>query len=328
MPLNIIATDNNPTSNTPLTRTGQKATQKATKRITAKAILDRLYLIDPDQFDPRIECMGRERFEKTIHLINEFLNGNEKCAADLGTGSGIFATHLSELGITVHAVDIATSPLKKIAAQNDQKITTFQDYIPHTTLESDFYDLVLGLDVIAYLSKDEYRLFFAELSRLVNVNGFVAISTPIDIDSEDALQGFFELAEMEFNSKRWLISHHAYFIRLCRFFEAPAIFAKASKDQICYEKELHKRYSINRLLFKFNSSKIPAFFWTLVKCISNPILNFIKQNRFILLNLEKICRFFSSDTGISHAIFIGTRKKVFDPETNLEKSQRFKKALS
>jgi len=307
MPLNIIATDDNQSL-------PKKSITKATKRTTAKAKLDRLYLTEPDQFNPLIDAIGRERVKRTTDLIKQFLTGNERCAADLGTGTGIFAKSLSELGIKVDAVDIATVPLKALVEKNLDNITVFQDYIPHTTLDSDFYDLVLGLDVIAYLNRDEFRLFFAETSRLVNLEGLVIISTPLGIDSEDALQNFLELVVLEFDIKKCVLSHHGLFIRLLRFFEAPATFVKASSDKTFFNQELYKRFSINQALFKFNTSKLPSFFWSFIKLFSNPILQFLKQNRFLLIQAEKICRFFSYETSASHAIIVGKRRKLFEPE--------------
>lgn len=303
--LSIIATDSNtPTPKKPIAT-------KATKRATAKAKLDRLWLNNPGQFDPIVDAIGRERVKRSYNLIAQHLKKNDTIA-DLGTGTGYFALKLAEQQCQVHAVELATTPVKNLENHNNQHIKVFQDYIPQTTLDSDAYDIVLGLDLIAYLEKPEYRLFFAELARLVKLDGIVIVSTPIDIYSEDALQNFVELVETEFNIEDHSLSYNNYFIRLCHFFEAPAIFVKASSDQVFYEKELAKRFSINQQLFKANCSKIGSFFWSFVKLFTNPLLKFIKQSSFIMLKLETICRFISNETGISHVIFVGKKRKLFE----------------
>ncbi len=305
--LNIVATeDTGPLKSKRTTPT------KATKRVVAKATFDRLWLIDPNQFNPLSTCLGRDRVKKTKELILSDLNDHIKIAADLGTGSGIFSLFLNDNGRTVHAVDIATIPLENLKDKNRDNLLLFQDYVPHTTLESDSYDLVLGLDLIAYLKKEEYRLFFAELCRLVKLEGLVIASTPIDIYSEDALSRFAELAETEFAIDAWVFSYHGFFLRLLSFFKAPAIFVKASKDKQMYEEELKKRFSITKFIFKINSSKPISYFWQFVSLLTNPIVNFLKQNQFIMLQLEKICRFISAESGISHAIFVGKRRKLFE----------------
>jgi len=301
-PLTIVATDG-------VKPEPKKITTKATKRITAKSKFDRLYLTHPEQFDPKLNCFGRLRIKRTKTLLNDVLQ-NAKLACDLGTGCGVFAIYLAEHGLSVDALDIATIPLQNLTGK--ENITSYQDYIPHTTLESDDYDIVLGLDLIAYLNRDEYRLFMAELARLVKLEGFVLVSTPVDIDSTDALQNFADLVESEFNIEKCHFSYHSYMIRLCRFFEAPNGFVQASKDLSFYESELKKRFSINQTLYKFNSSKPIVYFWSCVQYITNPILKFLKQNEWLTLKMEKLCKFFSHETGISHAIILGQKRKLFE----------------
>lgn len=305
-PLSIIKTDDQPP------KPKKAIVTKTAKRTTAKAILDRLWLTNPEQFNPLLNSLGRERIKRTCKLINEIAKEPFITAADIGTGTGYFAEHLATLGLNVHAVELSSIPFKNLENKNLPKIQVFQDYIPHTTLEGDAYDLVLGTDVIAYLEKIEYRLFFAELARIVNREGFVIVSTPLDIYSEDALQNFVSLVESEFNVEHYIFSYHSYFIRLCQFFEAPAIFVKASQNFGFYETELAKRFSINQYLFKFNTAKIPSFFWNCVSFFTNPILNRLKNSEFIMLKLEKLCRFISNETGISHAIFACKRRKFFE----------------
>jgi len=316
--LNIIATDGN--QSTPK----KEGISKSSKRTTVKAVMDRLWLTNLASFNPLLTALGRARAKKTIELIDEYLNQDlttpqDKKAADFGTGSGVFALHLSSKEVFVDAVDIATTAVQNLESKNSPWIRTFSDYIPHTTLESDFYDLVLGLDVIAYLERQEYRLFFAELARVVKLDGIVIASTPIDIYSEDALQNFAGLGESEFNIEKWSLSYHSYYIRLLSFFKAPSIFVKASKDKSFYEKELKKRVSIGRALFKFNCLKIVSFFWMGIEFLSRPIVNWLKQSDFILSKLEKLCRFISSETGISHAIFVGKKRKLFEEISAKEK---------
>lgn len=305
-PLTIIKTDDQPP------KPKKAIVTKTAKRTTAKAILDRLWLTNPEQFNPLLNSLGRERIKRTCKLITEVVKGSDKSAADMGTGTGYFSRHLAAHGLIVHAVELSSIPFKNLENENLLNVQVFQDYIPHTTLEDDAYDLVLGTDVIAYLDKIEHRLFFAELARLVNADGFVIVSTPLDIYSEDALQNFVGLVESEFNIEHYTLSYHSYFIRLCQFFEAPAVFARASKDLNFYEKELAKRFSINRYLFKFNTAKTPSFFWYCISFFTNPILNRLKNSEFIMLKLETLCRFISDETGISHAIFAGKRRKLLE----------------
>ncbi|HRD56386.1 MAG TPA: methyltransferase domain-containing protein [Parachlamydiaceae bacterium] len=290
----------------------RKNSSQSFKREEVKNYLNSLWQENAAQFDPLLNAIGEIRVKKTFEMINRVFSPDGKKVADLGTGTALFSLHLHQKKALVDAVDLANIPVDRLREKKLENFRTFQDYIPKTTLESDFYDLVLALEVIAYLNKDEYRLFFAELARLVKLEGIVIVSTPIDIYSEDALQNFASLAESEFDILEWKLSYHNYYIRLLKTLEAPAIFVKASKDKSFYQKELKKRHSINKTLFKINSSKIVSYFWGFIKLFSNPLLHFVKKSRFILLKMENLCRFFSSETGISHALFAGKRRRVFE----------------
>ncbi|MFN4174223.1 MAG: hypothetical protein ACK4HV_03870, partial [Parachlamydiaceae bacterium] len=54
-------------------------------------------------------------------------------------------------------------------------------------------------------------------ARLIKPDGLLIISTPIDIDSEDAASRFLSLIHTEFDIEEILPSHHALWIRLWRW---------------------------------------------------------------------------------------------------------------
>lgn len=64
----------------------------------------------------------------------------------------------------------------------------------------------------------------------------------------------------------------------------------------------------------------------ILQYISKPLSYILRQNRWLMLITEKICRFFWSDSGISHAIFIGKRRPLIEttketPKLKLGKKQ-------
>jgi 2-polyprenyl-3-methyl-5-hydroxy-6-metoxy-1,4-benzoquinol methylase len=299
-PLAVIATDDK-----------IKRSSKLNKREIAKNILDELWGTNPTQFDPLNNAIGRDRYNRTCRLIAESDLKHGK-VADLGTGTAIFALYLAKKNLHVDAVDLATIPIQNIENLQNSHVKAFQDYIPQTTLDGDIYDMVLALDIIAYLQKLEHRLLMAELARLVKLDGVVIASTPLDIYSEDALQQFAELAETEFKIQKWVFSYHGYYLRLLHFFEAPSLFVKAANDRVVYAKELSKRFSMDRYIFKFNTLPVISTCWRGVSFFSNLIHQWLKQNKFTMNKLEKICRFISNEKGISHAIFMGRRRKLFE----------------
>lgn len=303
-PLRIVSTE----------KTGIEAANKRSKPIFRKqetqAKFERLWLVDPENFNPLRNCMERERLDRTLALLKEFMNPSDKLIVDLGCGAGVFASRLTDEGAEVHAVDIASNALKILKNEFPKVAQAIQDYVPKTILRDDAYDLVLAMELIAYLDPDDYRLFFSELSRLVKFKGYVIVSTSLDIDSEDALQKFASLAETEFKIEKWVFSYHRFYIRCCDFIEAPERFVKASQDIEYKKRELSQRYSASHWWFNLNSKKLPSLFWKMVSLISKPIASFFKKNRSLMLGMEKICRFIWSDSGITHAILIAARRPL------------------
>jgi 2-polyprenyl-3-methyl-5-hydroxy-6-metoxy-1,4-benzoquinol methylase len=276
----------------------------------ALAKLERMWMTDPDQFNPLRKCMGKERLERTKKAIQTIQCLPSSLAVDLGCGFGLLSYHLRDLGWKVHAVDAASQALKRVNEGDVQNIELIQDRLPNTKLDDDHYDLVLSTDVIGYLAPEDYRLYVSELSRLVKPQGFVICSTAIDIDSEDALQKFGSLAETEFLINQWIFSHHLLYIRLKNFFETPSQYVKASQDNEYRFNELKKRESISKWWFRVNSTRLGGIFWKLPSFLAQPFVYLLTINHSLLLTLEKLCRFIWSDSGISHAIFIGQRRPL------------------
>lgn len=316
--LNIIAVEPNP----------QKNSAPKRRREEAKEKWGQMWKTDPEQFNPERNCMERERISRTWDLILKHFSPEGKQVADLGCGRGILAVKLCEKGASVHAVDIADYPLHQLDQKHIRNLTTSQDYVPRTILRDDFYDLVISTDMIAYLPPDEYRLYFSELSRLIKLSGFVVCSTPIDLCSEDALQRFANFAETEFKIEQWVFSYHRLYIGLLNLLKAPSRFAKAYSNPDYKTSALNQRRGLTRWWFEVNSTAIPAAIWSVVAVILKPIVHKIEQNHTILNFLEKITKLFWTDSGISHAIFLGSRRPlVIEPSSPPPTERRGRKQV-
>ncbi len=255
----------------------QPISSRLTRRKELQAHFERLWLLDPEQFNPLRNCMQRERLERTHHLIKNHTTIQGKRAADLGCAAGVFTRRIRDEGAFVDAVDIAENALKELKKNDMANIEAKHDAMPETKLPDHAYDLVLCMEIIAELTKDDYRLFFSELARLVKLDGFVVCSTPIDFKTQDGVERLLELAQTEFDIIDAFPSYHALFIRLKGFFES---FPK----------------------------------W--LSFITKPILNKLKNSKWILLKLEKICECFRHNNGISHVIFIAKLRPL--PKINPE----------
>ncbi len=279
-------------------------------RSEARARFERLWLLNPEQFNPLRNCMERERIERTWSLAVEFLPLKNKLVADLACGAGVMTQRLKEAGARVHALDIASIPLKILQEKVPQVDQTFQQCLPHTTLEDDAYDMVFADEVIAFIPPQQLRLFMSELSRLIKPDGYVICSTALDLNTQDPLARFESLTETEFKIHKWVCSHHRLHIRLRNFFSAPGRYARANANPEYRQQELQKRTGFSQKWLRWNSESPLVLFWKVVQLVSNPIAHLFKQNRFLLLFLEKICRTLWGNLGISHATFIASRRPL------------------
>lgn len=280
-----------------------------------QAKFERLWLLDPKQFDPLRNCVEKERLERTWDLFNAFISAKNKKIADIGCGEGVFSRILRDAGAQVTAVDIAENALKLARQYDCTNMEIRRETMPTTSLEDQNYDVVICTDVIAFLSPLDFRLFFAELARLVKSDGKIVCSTPIDIYSEGAVRRFVELAQTEFDLEASLPSHHALYIRLKHLFGIPNVYIESWKDPEYKNKEMNMRSSFGKIWLKFNSTFL-FWFWWIVNLFVFPFNYLLTKNRFVLLGLEKLCQFFSSDEGISHLIIIGKKRPMVqeDPE--------------
>jgi len=306
--LNIIAVDQQVSKH-------QTRASKISRREESQARYDRLWLKDPEQFNSSRTVIEIERLKRTGLLISEYIDLNEKQVADLGCGSGIFSRQLRDSGALVQAIDVSQNALRELQKHDCTNIAPVHDYIPKSLLSDDTFDLVVATELIAHLNESEYRIFFSELARIMKSEGFVLVSTSIDIHSENALQRFADLASTEFDISEWKFSYHYLSIKCLDFFKAPARFVKANKDPNYREKSLEKRFSLGKWWFRINSTKIMSAFWTVVKICSSPIVCFLNSNYTTLIVFEKISKLLWKESAISHAMLIGKRRPIMPPIT-------------
>ncbi len=306
-PFKIVSQDNKKTQQT------NNKPHTTSKGQEFQARFDRLWLTDPRQFNPLRNCMEKERLVRTENLIKNHTSLKDKVAVDLGCGEGIFSKIIRDAGAQVESVDISSNALKALQRDGNEGIKVIQDFLPHTSLEDNKYDLVIAMDLIGYIPIIEHRLFMSELSRLVKSEGFVVCSTSLDINTQDAIQSFGSLAETEFTISEWKFNYHALHIRISNFFKAPARFAKAWKDHQHRKQQLSKKSGFDKWWYSMNTSKFLGWFWNGMQYLAYPIVSILENNRMVLLGLEKICRFLWTDSGISHAIFIGQRRPLIPP---------------
>jgi len=307
-PLNIVSTSTERSDYIP-------SRQSDRKQLQAK--FERLWLIDPEQFNPLRNCLQKERLNRTFALLTQHVDLKNKKIVDIGCGSGVFTRILRDAGGNIEAIDIAYNALKRFSDFDPTRIETFQDVMPETKLSDEKYEVVVCLELIAELPPKEYRLFFAELARIIKADGYLICSSSIDIQSEDGMERLINFAQTEFEIIDTKKSYNALFIRLKNVLQTPRFYVDVWKDPVIRKKEMSSRKGLSRRLLYLNSSTFLIWIWFILATLMQPLLNLMKNNRSLLMSLEKICQFISDEEGVSHLIFIAKRKAM-QKETDIE----------
>lgn len=285
----------------------------------AKAHYEREWLFKKKE----ISLITKERIQRSLALLMEFCDPNNKKACDLGCGEGLFSIELEEKGAHIDAVDISRNALKRIVSEAG-RIRPLQDRMPRTKLDDDAYDIVAALDLIAELPSQEHRLFFMELARVVNREGWVLVSTPVDFHSENALDLFVDLARTELDIKGYRLSYHRFLIRLLDFLKAPGRFYKSSQDPGYLKHKLSKRKGLASRWFSFNSQKWIAPLWGCIAYITNPLCHLLENSRKAQNFLEKGSKLIRGQQALTHVILIGKRRPLFDQAKTAQEPMKIK----
>lgn len=309
--LNIVTVSPTSSSNSPI-----PLSNRLTRKKELQAKFERLWLLNPDQFNPLRNCMERERLERTWNILHSHVKIDKKQVVDIGCAAGVFTRRLRDAGAEVTAVDIAENALKQLRKNDMSHILAVQDAMPISSLPDDAYDIVVCTEVIAELPRDDYRLFFSELNRIVKSDGWILCSTAVDIDSDDAAHQLFEFAVTELEILHITYSYHAFYLHLVNYLEAPQRFIAGWKNRDYCQKHLSNLKGISYWWYRINSVAPLAWFWALVALSTKPILKALKNSKGILLFLEKMSCFFGPETHISHVIFLARRRPLqqFDKE--------------
>lgn len=303
--LNIISV----TSKKSLDHSYQDSRNIQKKELQAK--FERLWLVNSERFNPLRNCIERERLERTWHLINKYVVlSDHPRTVDIACAAGVFSRRLRDAGAQVEGIDIAENALKKFKELGDDKIVIKQDAMPNTHLPDQSYRLVICTELIAELPREDYRLFFAELARIIHPDGYLVCSSPIDINSTQGVERLVELAQSEFDILEDFPSYHALYLRIKHLLNASTRFKEGWENSTTKHREMAHLKGFNRMWYWLNTTPLFVWFWYACDPCLFPLRKIIRSNSKILLFLEKLCRFFSDQDGISHYLFIARRRPL------------------
>lgn len=276
----------------------------------ARAKFERLWLLNPEQFNPERCALERLRVQRTWEVLKALLPVEAFKATDLGFGWGTLTRQLQEKGAQVDAVDIAGLALAHYEKMAPSSARLLREAVPHTSLLDSVYDVVLCTELIAELSPGEQRLLISEMYRLVKPEGYVVFSSALDIDSDGALNRLITLAETELSIEELHLSYHSDYLRLFRLLRAPAKRSQARQDPRFRQEQLDRRGHLSQKWFQWQLQQPLYSLWWVLDCLTRPLSSWIEQSESLATYLEKSCRFFKPERGISHVIVVAKKKAL------------------
>lgn len=195
----------------------------------AEEQLEHLWQTRPQKF-ANDTARNRLRLDTAFSLIAEH---GYRQVADIGCGAGELARRLAAHEARSHITcsDIARTPLQSLAGE---RIHAQQEHFPFTKLPDSSFDTVLCLDVLAYIEPIWHRLAMSELARLVTADGWVHISSPLDLHARDALPLLLKQVTTEFVVVKSVVRPHKLLVHL----EQTSRLAEQQKN--LFQKVAHK----------------------------------------------------------------------------------------
>lgn len=296
----------------------RKAPTRTNRMEEARAKFERLWLTDPEQFNPNRSAIERERIERTWSLLKPLLKKPDLKVLDIGFGWGVLADRIHQAHTEVDGVEIASNAIKHFESLYGNRIRLIRDAAPDTSLPNSHYDLVICTDLIAELHSHDQRLLISELYRLIKPDGHILLSTGFDVDTDGAFERFQALVETELSIAQAKLSAHTYYLNLLRGLGLSARYLKARNDASYRQLQLNKRSGWGRTWFNLQLQyPLYAFWWTL-NILTAPLARRLTQSRWMLLQLEKVCHTLDPQEGISHAIVVAIRKPLEESAESAE----------
>jgi len=108
------------------------------------------------------------------------LIGSGKKVLDLGCGDGLFSKEIAKLNNEVYGIDVSPLAIEKAKQQENPKLKLhfqIQD-IFKLEFKDNFFDTVIGLDLIEHLHPNQVKNHLKEVFRVLKPQGFYLIWTP------------------------------------------------------------------------------------------------------------------------------------------------------
>jgi len=168
-----------------------------------KEYFDELYASSDEPWHFSFRASQQYRYNAYLQILKQF-SDNYGITLDIGCSQGQFTMALQNIASSVIAIDIS-----KIAIQRAKKhivatknIRFEVGSLPLLKYNNEQFDLVLVLEVLYYLEKEDRIEALKEIKRVLNKDGFLLISVNINNSPYFQIDEFYNLINQFFKIKK------------------------------------------------------------------------------------------------------------------------------
>lgn len=193
-----------------------------------KDYFDKLYNNSKEPWGFSFRASQQYRYNAYLQTLKHF-SDNYTSILDIGCSQGQFTTVLQDIASNIIAIDISERAIQRAKEKYGgcKKIRFEVGSLPLLKYNNEQFDLVLALEVLYYLEKEERIKALKEIKRVLKKDGFLLISVNIGNPPYFKIDEFYNLVNDFFQIR---IAEYGY-TRIYSFFERKLLLLEMTKLQ-------------------------------------------------------------------------------------------------
>lgn len=272
------------------------------RKYGTKEYFDELYTTSKEPWGFSYRASQQYRYDLCLQILKQFSNKYDS-VLDIGCSQGQFSVLLKEVAYRITAIDIAEVAIQR-AQKNYGNIDQLNFEIgglPSLKYTDASFDLVLALEVLSYLEKEEQINALKEIKRLIRDDGFFLISVAL------GKEPYFSQNEIEclINKEFSILQKKLLYNKLHLSIESKIMLCQGML--LMLGKAFYQRFDEDKIL-KYHKYNIKTLHRYAASCISylDFMLRMILQSR-ILLIVCMIIAMAAGERGAGRVIFLAKK---------------------
>lgn len=264
---------------------------KESFRFGTKEYFDRLYASSGEPWRISLRASIQYGYSLGLQILRQF-SDNYDSVLDIGCSQGQFTLMLQSIASRITAIDIAETAIQRARERygNKGKIKFELGSLPPLKYGDSQFDLVVALEVLYYLEKEEQRRALKEVKRVLKNDGHFLISVVVDKPPYFSYNQIRELVSAEFIILKEQVIYH----KLHYLIEAKTCTLLDIMDYV----QRSKFFSSSDIRGKLSRFSLDVARWPLERILGSMAL---------LKTCNRLTRATMGDKGVTRVIILAKR---------------------